>query len=450
MPMALTFVALPGELITQIFATLIEDSGDETQEPVVLRLSSICKSIRALVVNTPTLWAYIRVRFPRDLDTAALFIAPANAQRLAVARWRRLTIQAPLWTEISTFFLKAILEIQTPHLKDVCLITRDEISCNEHAPGLLSNAADALRTLTMHGCVGCLSPFPNLTRLNIFRLLCRYEEFRDLIQNLPNLTTLILNELLDRFDPETVPEPVLVPRSTIEAVSLRFFAVGFTNAELIHSEDRPPLAFLSMPNLEYLEVSGSRTDYGELSGKSFPVLRTLCLRNMSFAASDAALYHSLTTEIIHLELDTVQGVEYLLELDEKGTLPWPRLQSLAWKDLDKEKNDGSSWLDKLSTRPRLTLKAPAAFKDDLSTIEQCHDVQLLIDESLGLIRPKDFASVDLGWPLDDEEGFSADLDEADFFEDHDDYDFEYDLEDQMEDYSEEDDYGLDDDIVGWF
>ncbi|KAJ7038261.1 hypothetical protein C8F04DRAFT_374770 [Mycena alexandri] len=453
--MAPTLATIPGELIIQIFATLIEDSGDEPREPAVLRLSRICESLRDLVLTTPVLWSRIRLCSSQDMRAVNLFLRRSQdclldvyvyldfldhfvhlVQTYAVARWRKLTIQGPLWTEIAAI-LKEIVEIQTPQLKEVRLITRERFDCNEHEPRLLSGGADALRTLTMHGCVGCLSPFPNLTRLNIFRLLCTYEEFRDLIQGLPNLTTLILNRLLDRFDIED-PEPVAIPRSTIEASALRFFAVGFTNTELISSSERPPLAFLSMPNLEYLEVSGSRTDYGELSGKSFPALHTLCLRNMSFQASDATLFRSLAAKIIHLQLNDVRGVEQLLEPDEKGALPWPHLQTLAWNlSYEETSDENCSWLENLSTRPRLILKIPEAFKGNVSAVRQYHDVQFLSDDPLGLIRAKDFVGV---YPASIEEEEDSDFsDQGDYFyEDDDNLDFEYDLEDQMEDYSGDD------------
>ncbi|KAJ7786249.1 hypothetical protein B0H16DRAFT_24305 [Mycena metata] len=464
--MALTLTTIPSELITQIFVTLIEDSGDEPQEPAVLRLSCICKSLRHLVLTTPILWSRIRILSSRDMNTVNLFLERSQdclldvyiyfdyidhfvhlVQTYAVARWRKLTIQAPHWTQVADF-LKEIVEIQTPQLKEVQLIARGRFDCDEHGPRLLSGAADALRTLTMHGCVECLSPFPNLTRLNIFRLLCNYEEFRALIQGLPNLTTLILNQLLDRFDIED-PEAVAIPRSAIEASALKFFAVSFANTELMFTPERPPLAFLAMPNLEYLEVSGLRTDYGELSGKSYPALRTLCLRDMSLQASDATLYHSLAATITHLQLNDVLGVKHLLEPDEKGVLPWPHLQTVAWKSSDEEnRHENCSWLENLSTRPRLILKIPEAFKDDVSAVRQHHEVQFLSDEPLGLISAKDFAGVYPAW-LDEEEDSSDFSDQVDLFGDYDDdnYDFEYDLEDQMEDYSGDD--GLDD-VVGWY
>jgi hypothetical protein len=109
------------------------------------------------------------------------FVDRLAIQSHAVTRWRKLTIRVPRSSEVKDF-LHAIVDIPTPHLSEVSLLPRERFDCaGEHLP-LLSGASDALRTLTMHGCISCLVSFPHLTKLNIFRLECTYEEFRDLIQ----------------------------------------------------------------------------------------------------------------------------------------------------------------------------------------------------------------------------------------------------------------------------
>ncbi|KAJ6575048.1 hypothetical protein B0H19DRAFT_1254674 [Mycena capillaripes] len=461
----MSLLTLPGEIIIHIFSTLIEDLGDAPPEPVILHLSSICKSLRELVVSSPILWSRIRLRwFPHDMDHwANLFVArsqdcllemsvyfdfvdhlaPEIIRSYGVARWRRLTIHG-LSSEIVDF-LKAIIDTPTPNLTEVRLFPREQLSCGgDHVP-LLSGASDALRTLTMRGCVGCLAPFPHLTKLNISRLFCTYTEFRDLIQGSPNLTTLILGELLDHFEIETFAGPIVSHRPLIEAPSLRIFAVGFTNTDLTLFEDRPLLAFLSMPNLEYLEVVGSRADYGELSGKPFSELTTLCLCDMNFPASDAALYRSFT-KITSLELNNVEGIELLAAPEENGAIPWPHLETLRCRFLD-----SCSWLERLlDRRPQLTLEVPMQRKDDVMAISGSHVVRFFSDEPSGLIRAEDFGRAE----FEDEENFSdSDFsDQTDLFQDNDNYDFEYDaMEDEVDDYfdDDDDDDGLED-VVGWF
>jgi hypothetical protein len=109
------------------------------------------------------------------------FLDPLAIQSYAVTRWRKLTIRAPRSSYVK-HFLYAIMDIPTPHLSEVSLLPRERLDCaGEHLP-LLSGASDALRTLTINGCISCLVSFPHLTKLNIFRLECTYEEFRDLIQ----------------------------------------------------------------------------------------------------------------------------------------------------------------------------------------------------------------------------------------------------------------------------
>ncbi|KAF7347882.1 F-box domain-containing protein [Mycena venus] len=461
-----TLLTLPSEITIKIFTTLIVDLGDASPEPVVLRLSSICKSLRDLVINSPTLWSRIRLRdFPYDMSAAALFVQRSQATLLevsvyfdfvdhldpeiilsyAVARWRKLTIRGPLSSEVKAF-LQVIMETPTPDLTEVQLLSREQSDCNGgHCP-LLLNASDALRALTMRGCVSCLAPFPNLTKLNIFRLDCTYEEFRNLILGSPNLTTLILGELQDYFPSETFLDPVISHRPLIEAPSVRNFAVGFTNVDIVPSDVPPLLTFLTMPNLEYLEVVGDRADYGELSGKPFPALKTLCLRDVNFPQSDAALYRSFTS-LEWLELQNVQGVELLTAPDKNGATPWPHLRTLRsgfWYE------ENCSWLEKLlDRRPRLTLEVPMEHKDDVFAITG-HDVRFFTDELSGLIRVEEFVRAE----LEDEEDWSdSDFDQEDFFGDGDNWDFEYDgMEDEVDDgddYFEEDDDGLEG-VEGWF
>lgn len=279
----------------------------------------------------------------------------------------------------------------------------------------------------------------------------------------PNLTTLILSELLDRLNIETFPDQEISPRTVIEASSLKYFAVGFMNTYLTSADDpvsknaipvtrrlilaQPILVSLSMPNLEYLEVSGSRADFGELSRKEFPALRTLCLRDMIFPTCDPALYRSFS-KITHLELNDVQGVELLAAPDEEGNKPWPDLRTLVCRFPDEE---SCSWLGNLlDGRPRLTLQVPERRKDEVLAFGRDHDVQLLSDEPWGLIRSEDFAHSE--WEDDEDDDFSGSdfdrySDEIDFFEEMYEDNYEYELEHGEGD--EEDGYD-DEDAGEWF
>ncbi|KAF8213108.1 hypothetical protein K438DRAFT_2009388 [Mycena galopus ATCC 62051] len=461
-----SLVTLPSELVIKIFTTLIVDLGDAPPEPVVLRLASICKYLRELVINTPTLWSRIRLRaFPRDTNGAPLFIhrsqqclldvsvyfdfvdrlAPVIIQSYAVSRWRKLAVRGRS-TDVKTF-LEAIIETSTPDLTEVQLFSREYSGCTgDHLP-LLAGASDALRSLTIHGCLSCLAAFPNLTKLNIFRLDCTYEEFRNLIEGSPNLTTLILPEVQDNFPTEA---PAVSRRPLIEAPSLRYLAVWFLSTELVVTDAQPLLTFISMPNLEYLEVIGSRADYGELSGKPFPALKKLLLRNMNFPTSNAPLYRSFT-KITSLEIDHVEGPELLTALDENGKAPWPYLQTLRCGYFP-----NCTWLAKvLQDRTRLTVEVPIEYKDEVLAISSGHDVQFFSDEQTGLIRTEDFARAD--W--EDEEDWNNDSDFSDddfsddFYPEVDDYENNWDYDGEYygmeENYEEDDDDGLDG-VEGWF
>jgi hypothetical protein len=200
---------------------------------------------------------------------------------------------------------------------------------------------------------------------------------------------------------------------------------------------QPLLVSLSMPNLHYLEVVGSRADYGELSGKPFPALKKLCLRDMDFPASSAALYRSFTT-ITSLELYFVQGARLLMAPDEDGKTPWPHLQTLRcenWGGRD------CPWLELLEGRPQLTVELPIEQKDDVPAISNDHDVRFFSDESSGLIRVEDFMRAD--WE-DEEEDWT----DSDYSADGNNWDYEYDSMEDEEDYSEDED-GLEG-VEGWY
>ncbi|KAJ7103590.1 hypothetical protein B0H15DRAFT_223235 [Mycena belliarum] len=453
--MIMSILSLPGELLVEIFSTVIEDLGDAPAEPVVLILASLCKSLRELLLASPTVWRRIRVRTFADLRGAHLFIERSKAcplelsvhfdifdhiphefiQALDLPRLCKLSVSGPFSNDIARF-VQAISDTPTPLLRDVSLLARTQSNCgNAHVP-LLSGASDALRTLTMRGCVRCLAPFPHLTRLNISNLLCNYADFRDLINGSPSLTTLILGNLLDHLDPDSDNEAA-VAGPMFEASALKYLAVGFLNTYLV-SGDRPLLGFLSMPNLEYLEVVGSRADYGEFSGKSFPALRTLCLRDLDFPTCDVALYRSFSN-ITRLELSNVQGMELLTVPEEKGAPLWPDLQDLVCWLPDEE---SCSWLDGLlASRARLTLHVPLKRKNNFPPAGGRYDIRFLSDQPSGLIGPEDFASME--WE-DDDSSNSEDFfsDEIDLFENDESFDYEPEPD---EDFDEEEAYYEDED-----
>ncbi|KAJ7225572.1 hypothetical protein GGX14DRAFT_556347 [Mycena pura] len=460
-----SFILLPSDLLLQIFAILIDldDSSPETLEPVVLRLSSLCKSLRDIVVNSPTLWSRIRLRNSQDLSGVRLFLErsatclldvsifsdvfvelalPGIIQNYSVARWRTLTLRAPVSSQI-TRFLQAISNFPTPELLHVQLLPHDYEYCGERHTPILSNASETLRTLTMYGCLSCLPPLPHLTTVNLFRFHCNYEELHALIQGSPNLTTLILGALMDLELYEA-----MASRPWIEATALRFLAVGFTNTHLNPSYKQPLLSLLSAPNLEFLEVNGTRADCGDFSWKSFPELHVLCLRNMHCEKTDAAVYRSFT-KITRVELTNVGGIKSLLAPEEGGGMLWPNLQTLVcwpvYEDL--------SYLRLMDGRPRLTLVVPEQRRDNPDVLEMAsrgtHCVRFCSEKPAGLIRPEDFARTE--WE-DDEEDWS-DEDVSDFSGE----DLEYDLDYEYEfNGMEEADYSFDDDdeglegVEGWY
>ncbi|KAJ7630880.1 hypothetical protein FB45DRAFT_916816 [Roridomyces roridus] len=429
-----TLQSLPQELTIQIFQNLIADAAESDEdyvEPMPLLLSRVSRFFRQLMLNSPTLWTFIRVHSPADRDAAPMFIslskscllnvsfsldtlpilAPAFIQSCAPSRWASLVARGS-WNEIAAF-LRAL--DTSPDLKDVRLLTRSRSfdfrdHHEDHEPHL-AGASTALTSLTIHGCIRCLAPFPNLTKLNVHRLLCDYDQFRDLLQASPGLETLILCDLLDRLD---------------------------GHDDCVVGDNGPPiLKYLSAPNIEYLELRGSRMDYGEFSGKEFAALRVLCLCEMIFPTCDAAVYRSFS-KITHLELNNVQGGEQLVARDEAGALPFPNLETVVGRWLDEE---DCSWLRPLlDGRPRVVLRVQR--KDDVLAFAGDHDVQVLSHGPWGLIH-SEFLSYD----EEEDDDFSGSdherySDEVDFFEEMYEENYEYELEHELE---EEDFHGDDDD-----
>lgn len=243
----------------------------------------------------------------------------------------------------------------------------------------------------------------------------------------------------------------MASRSWIEASALRFLAVGFTNFHLNpHYEQvsdhtqhlptflmlvQPLLSLLSAPNLEYLEVDGSGLDCN-FSGKLFPELHVLCLRNMHLRKTDAAVYRSFT-KITRVELTNVSGIKFLIAPEEGGGMPWPNLQTLVCWVPDYED------LSYMDGRARLTLVVPEQRRDDPDVLKVAsrgtHCVRFCSEKAnSSLIRPEDFARTE--WE-DDEEDFS-DEDYHDFSGEDIEYDLDYDYELDGEDYFDDDDEGL--------
>ncbi|KAJ6621681.1 hypothetical protein B0H10DRAFT_968597 [Mycena sp. CBHHK59/15] len=185
-----------------------------------------------------------------------------------------------------------------------------------------------------------------------------------------------------------------------------------------------------MPNLEYLEVSGSRADYGEFSGKAFPSLRTLCLRDMRFPPAVAAVYRSFSL-ITRLELIDIYDVPSLTEdADSSASFSqWPELRSIVFWLPSHRPSGNYSWLAKLiSSRQPLTIEVPEDDKDTVLAIAAGHNLRFLTDEPASLITEDDFVDDESSDPeseYDDFSGselnqysdFSHELDGEDYFED---------------------------------
>ncbi|KAF7306873.1 F-box domain-containing protein [Mycena indigotica] len=276
---------------------------------------------------------------------------------------------------------------------------------------------DGLRFLAFNGCIACIPPLKDLATLHLYHLHAKYPEFRMLIQGLPNLKALILQEIMDDFDDD--PEKSNPP---FEATSIRSLSVSFVNDYLVSSHEKPLLCSLLLPNLEYLEITGDRRDYGEFSGKDYPHLKTLHLREINFESIDCTIYQSFR-KITRLEMHHVTGVGILFE----GT-PWPLLETVVYEP-PPEKAKISPLL---VYRPNVQLILPERYQNA--------ENQVAHDPLRGLLNPELFARGK--WDDLDDTQFSDELLEDYYGGDsdyEDNFEYEVDYNEEEDEYEEEDD-----------
>nr|GAT44139.1 predicted protein [Mycena chlorophos] len=390
----------------------------------LLTLACVSSALRHLLLDSSTIWTTIQLDDYYDLSTAKILLKRSKTASLDVVissplfdhvtthlwslspeRWRSLSLRALSDLEIADFLRH--IQHPLPQLSRLQCLAADleHLRTDAHKPILAS--ASALRSLKIHGCVACLPPLTALTTLHVSRLSSNYHEFRALLEGLPNLETLILESILEPTDRKDTTYPVF------EVPSVSRLAVSFIMDHLPSPSMKPLLTSLRLPNLEYLEISKDRGDYGEFTGKEFPKLATLALRDMSpFCSSNFALLRSLQLKVSRLEVYGVSGLDTLLA---EGS--WPALTTLVCEPAGDDSSSLPSWF---SARANTIIMLPKRPEED--------DDAVFYAEGLGgLLQPGQLVESTQWSDLDDDE---------DSFEDDFDLEFELGYHDEDEDYDD--------------
>ncbi|KAF7310859.1 F-box domain-containing protein [Mycena chlorophos] len=391
----------------------------------LLNLARVSSALRHLLLDSSTIWTTIQLDDYYDLSTAKILLkrsktasldvvissplfdhVTTNLRSLSPERWRSLSLRALSDLEIADFLRH--IKHPLPQLSRLQCLAADlqHLRTDVHKPILAS--ASALRSLKIHGCVACLTPLTALTTLHVSRLSSNYHEFRALLEGLPNLETLILESIIETTTDTTYP--------VFEVPSVSRLAVSFMDHPLspfMKARPIPLLTSLRLPNLEYLEISKDRGDYGEFTGKEFPKLATLALRDMSsFCSSNFALLRSLQLKVSRLE---VYGVSDLDTLLAEGS--WPALTTLVCEPAGDDSSSLPSWF---SAQANTIIMLPKRPDDD--------DAVFYAEGLGGLLQPGQLVESTQWSDLDD--------DDEDSFEDDFDLEFELGYHDEDEDYDD--------------
>ena len=332
---------MPNEIVARIFTAGTNFWREEGPSglPFPVLVSSVCHRWRLLAQSTPELWSLIipplhvfntaedgerwtsewiarsgalavsiiiddRLRIkgnhPKQ-QSQAVILGVLRAIGLHGHQLRRLDIwsQHVFPTDLNPVFQNAV---QLRQLSLCCgRITQTQILPNSspHTSHLFSWFARLPRLHKLR-LAGSLFPVvSSITTLSVHELCTQYSEVQTIFSTCPNITTLVLPQLLPiAFPPSPTP---LIP-----APSLKSMAASFKRFP--HAESNLPylVGILHMPNLEYLEVDGD-ADMSAIFDKSLSStkIRTLRLtRRPKVHRADQTLLRSLT-DLRQLELKDV-------------------------------------------------------------------------------------------------------------------------------------------------
>ncbi|KAJ3507864.1 hypothetical protein NLJ89_g6065 [Agrocybe chaxingu] len=329
---------LPDDLLAEVitFATKSSKPNRNPEVPVQIELSLVCRRWRDLILHSPLLWTDIFIS-TSSLSNASIFFERSQTALIDVtcssvvnghsahtayismisstiarhiSRLRSLDIDVSEPSEVTYIFLQW-KDLEAPNLKSlhICstpypymtFLTSYEPE-NEFPSWIVANALSSIRLEGIES--QHFPPLPSLTSLDLDKTKLCPQQFCNILNNCPRLENLVIrrfgspHELLDWEIPYTQP--------LMEAQSLRSLAINIEND---HTDTCAcALPFLSMQNLQYLEVSYYWSHFTDHHAsilshwKNLPKLQTLRIHSISFWANDmsflAALPNTTVLEIV--------------------------------------------------------------------------------------------------------------------------------------------------------
>ncbi|KAF9483007.1 hypothetical protein BDN70DRAFT_874241 [Pholiota conissans] len=288
----LCFTDLPNEIIAKIFhaGTLMWSESWSTNKelPFPLVVSSLSGHLRLLAQNTPELWSFIVPPLHKNerfcishtsewlqrsgsllvsvvLDvrrvpsyprfnvalSGLLFLVFVHIAENAIHRIRRMDVfDDNIYTD-NWPMLEVLPRLSgAVNLEQLGVYLSKFIAARTGINSPFWEWSLQLPNLRILRVEGLYFPYnPNITTLSVFHLRLAYQDVQTMFSSLPNLTTLVVKDIL------SISSPIPSDRTLIEVKSLRTIAVSCTGRH----EDSQIYLFklISVPNLTHLELDGA-------------------------------------------------------------------------------------------------------------------------------------------------------------------------------------------------
>ncbi|PPQ97078.1 hypothetical protein CVT26_001261 [Gymnopilus dilepis] len=407
-----------------------ESSTSNWGTPIQYLLATVCRRWRNLVINTPLLWALILISSDTSFDCfknfersqpalvdvsfdsftssadSNLFAQTSDAIAQHIARVRSLKIRVWASQEIYTIF-ESWKNLEAPNLESL------EISVSSWAfnspltfPSPTFSSASSkkspfwrggksLRSLKLDGfSYQEFGPLPSLTSLDLDKLNASPQEFQDILTICPLLAKLVVRQY---GGPSHAPQNLDHIRE-IDASSLRRLAVKIGD-DHYYEECPCALPFLSMANLEYLEIinSGAVSDSHFIAiskqWKSLPRLKRLIIRGSSIWETDTSFLSCLprttTLEVISFPRVAHDALATILTLSNLNSLIFD-LSGTSARCLNAQTFSEVVAKQQIELRCPTIVKLPRSIEIDPTWI----DLQATLGDRFSVVKPSEKGSLD--------------------------------------------------------
>ena len=376
--------SLPNELLSAIFKAGQQSSYSSFRGglPFPLLVSSVSRHWRDVALSYHDLWTSIHVSFAAPVEYTRLWFdrsQPCLVDLTINIRHRRHHIfYATRNDSIGGEPLRSLLKEAAGRVGQLTVVANSVIGvidvidilshpntvfarlnqlhlyarlCDkslENSQQLIDLVAPSLRVLRLCQVrLQHLPLLPNLTYLEINHMIPEPQQFRTFMSGSPSLSHLILSGY-----PQRDVEPA--SGAIIHAPCLRFLA--FDSTSHLGEKCDCILSYLSMPNLEYLEMHGDGylapmlTKHFQMHQPQFcrlSTLRTLSLDGFSLGTGDQSVLRTLCPMVTELHLRRTTDIHCLVEssdilggqatsmsnqISSDGDFIWPNLNCITLPD----------------------------------------------------------------------------------------------------------------------